>query len=252
MRARGRVSIALVAALLAATLTGCQNREVVTGEDIPPPVVKEPDVSEHTSRLQADLYGSGNPYTVATVERLLARDDVSDAVVQLQAYGMKLSEEESYVLEGTVPGEGAAVTFIPFSPSGENWNESAILACVEHNGELSLAPALFDTTPPRGAGDYTKIAEGLWMAPIGVEGALRSSEDAQRFSAEFWSEWIDCVSDNIPQVVTGCYAVCVFMTIGYVHCVFTCISSQSLYTTVWCFVRTLLAQSLDDPERARQ
>ncbi len=234
--------------LATALILGCESRDVVIGAPPTEVVEKIPDRSEATSRGQANLYGLGNPFVTSTVSRLIERHAVADAIVRLEMLGLTLDPGGSFVLEWIDEDGVVTGTFIS-ATAGPPGSESATIACIERDGEISIAPAIFSSSPTHNSGEYRKLADDLWMNPVPFGPKSRSSQDTARFDDKFWNDFWSCIVIHIPAEAGACAVACTLFIPGYMHCVVSCVSAQALTTTVRCLFVSAMAQQSGNKDK---
>ena len=232
----------------AALILGCENRDVVVGTGPSEVVEKVPDRSETTGRGQANLYGLGNPFVLSTVSRLKERRAVANAIERIELLGLELDPGGSFILEW-IDNDGVTMGTFISAVAGPSGSESAFIACVERNGQIALAPAIFTSSPTRRSGSYLKLAENLWMNSDPFGSVHRSPQDTARFDQRFWNDFWSCIVISAPSEATACAVTCVYLGPSYVHCLMTCITTQAVTTAVRCFISTSLAQSVGDKDK---
>lgn len=247
---RRRALVAALAACIAiviAAIAGCADGDVSTGPESPPAtqaIDKVPDLTEVTSRGESNLYSAGNPYTDVTVKRLLESNDVSRAVARFQDMGMRVAPEDCVVIEGINKEGTVTAAFITLAPRAPDAVESGVLLCVEGGGERVLVPATFATEPVR-TGDYTWIADGVWMNGTPFLGPDASPEDTERWSSNEWGRLFDCLLSSAPGPVLSCSVSCLIAGPGYTECLVVCASTQALTAVVRCVTAILISGDKD-------
>jgi len=240
-------AVSVLGAMLMAM--GCEDRSV-TPSAPQKQVVKNADVTESMRQGPSNLYGPGNPYALSVVDELASRAEVARVLERLEARGLELAYEESFVIEQERPGGVASATMLVMTPAREGVEETALIACIEEGGRLVVAPATFRPSSVSRAEGFERVGDNVWMNSDPLGDAYRSPSDAERLDPELWSRFWDCIMVGAPSAFAGCTISCLFLTMSYPQCIVVCVASQSLATVVRCLITTwFLHPGVADPTR---
>jgi hypothetical protein len=241
--------MALIALALSALgplgLWGCNEGGTPVAGDEPQPQANVPDRVERTNGGEYRFYDPWNPYTTASVDRLLERGDVDELVVAFENRGLQLSAENCVVVEGDDTGGWTRATFIGLVPPGGTGSETAVVACFEHNGAFTTAPALFTSAPTKA--DSPEVAPGLWLdvAPD------LSTEEATKWERQEWNLFWRCMVTHAPGPMATCTVSCLIMGPAYLQCTFTCITAQALGAVIRCVASVMVQDTRHGDDRPR-
>jgi hypothetical protein len=233
-------------ALSLVTTPGCDESRIVSESSSPVPVVKSPDRVETTSRRVSSYYAPGNPYVGRSIDELLARRDVGTVVGNFERSGFELARGQCFVLEDRGPEGEARVVVLTMPPFGPGVTETVLIACVEQNGKMLIAPAAFRNSPGERPGDFLRVGDSMWVSRTPL-GPARTAADVAKVDDEFWIRVLDCVGVNAPAVAAACAVTCVLALEAYPICMVTCVTSQ----TVAVFVRCYLQAATTSPIKGR-
>ncbi|MDP3939410.1 MAG: hypothetical protein Q8R92_14920, partial [Deltaproteobacteria bacterium] len=215
---------------------GCNESGVVAESPPPAPTVKSPDRVESGSRRVSSYYAPGNPYVLQSIDELLARRDVATIVGNFERSGFELVRAECLVLEERGPEGEARVTVLTLAPLMPGVSETVLIACVEQNGEIVIAPAAFRGSPGEHPDDFLQMGENLWVSRSPLGPALAAADVAQ-VDDEFWIRILNCINVSVPAAAGACLVTCWFTLGEYPICVISCVAAQSAAVVIRCYIQ---------------
>jgi hypothetical protein len=234
-----------LAALGVLGLWGCNEGGTPVAIDEPPAKATVPDLVEETDGGKYRFYDPWNPYTTASIDRLLERSDVDELLVAFEDRGLQLSAQNCVVIEGDDRAGSTRATLIALAPPDDTGSEFAVLACLEHNGAFMTAPALFTNAPTKP--DAPEVAPGLWLDT----GPVLTTEEAARWEHQEWNLFWRCMVMHAPGPMATCTVYCAIMGPAYMQCTFTCVAAQALGAMVRCVASVMVQDTRHADDRPR-